>query len=184
MTTKTISAVRLLSSLPRRKHAMIVSHNINLTVTLISIVTLLINLVIQIWKINLKYPGSSQPTHRHSNCETTRNGQKEYRFRLPRQFMTGLDRANTSSRWHGYGIGWYRCGMGGMGIWAVWAACHVTLMVNMTGLEPSNHHQNPLEIVHRYHSDQTWYQFDFNLAKPDIKRYQLNQTWHLRLSYN
>ena len=67
--------VKLLSSLRTRKHAMVVSHNINLTVTLIACVTLLLNLVIQIWKINLKYPGSSQPTRRHSNCETTTNRQ-------------------------------------------------------------------------------------------------------------
>ena len=63
---------------------MIVSHNINLIVALISCVTLLLNLVTTIWKINLKYPGSSQPTRRHSDCETTTNRQKEYRSRLPR----------------------------------------------------------------------------------------------------
>ena len=44
------------------------------------------------------------------------------------------------------------------------------------GLEPNNHHQNQLEIVHRYHSDRTRYQIDISLAKPDIKRYHLNQT--------
>ena len=72
-----IPAAKLLNSLPRRKHAMIVSQNINLIVTLISCVTLLLNLVTQIWKINLKYTGSSQPTRRHSDCENTTN-------RLPR----------------------------------------------------------------------------------------------------
>ena len=82
--TKTMPAAKLLNSLPRRKHAMIVSHNINLIVPLISCVTLLLNLVAQIWKINLKYPGSPQPTYRHSDCETKTNRQKEYRFRLPR----------------------------------------------------------------------------------------------------
>ena len=83
--TKAMPAAKLLiNSLPRRKHAIIVSHNINLIVPLISCVTLLLNLVAQIWKINLKYPGSPQPTHRHSDCETTTNRQKEYRFRLPR----------------------------------------------------------------------------------------------------
>ena len=61
---------------------MVILHTINLTVTLISCVTLLLNLAIQIWKFNLKYPGSSQPTHRHSNCKTTTNRQKEYRFIL------------------------------------------------------------------------------------------------------
>ena len=63
---------------------MIISHNINPTVTLISCVTLLLKLVTQIWNINLKYPGSSQPTCRHSDCETTTNSQKEHRFRLLR----------------------------------------------------------------------------------------------------
>ena len=63
---------------------MIVSHNINLIVTLSSCVTPLLNLVTQIWKINLKYPGSSQPIRRHSDCETTTNRQEEYHFRLPR----------------------------------------------------------------------------------------------------
>ena len=87
--TKTMPAAKLLNSLPRRKYAMIVSHNINLIVPLISCVTLLLNLVAQIWKINLKYPGSPQPTHRHSDCETTTtNRQKEYRFRLPRAIIS------------------------------------------------------------------------------------------------
>ena len=41
-----------------------------------------INLVTQIWKINLKYPGSSQPTRRHSDCETTTNRQKYISFQI------------------------------------------------------------------------------------------------------
>ena len=82
--TKTISAVNLLHNLPRRKYAMIVSHNVNLTVTLISCVTLLLNPVAQMWKVNLNYPGSSQPIHCHNDCETTTDRRNECPFRLTR----------------------------------------------------------------------------------------------------
>ena len=61
-------AVKLLNSLPRRKHAVIVLHNINLIVTLLSCVTLL-NLVTQIWKISICEPGQSHHQHIDSGCK-------------------------------------------------------------------------------------------------------------------
>ena len=63
--TKTIPAARLLNSLPRRKHAMIVSHNINLIVPLIPCVIQLLNLVTQNMKnqseISWQFPAHPPP---------------------------------------------------------------------------------------------------------------------------
>ena len=67
---------------------------------------------------------------------------------------------------------WRRCGMGGM---SGMSSDRRDGQHDRHGLEPNNLHQNPLEIVHRYHSHQTRYQFDISLAKLDIKQYQLTQ---------
>ena len=74
-----------------------------------------------------------------------------YKFVHQPRFMTGLDQTNTGCRWHG--VAW--AAWGGMG----WHGRHgrqVTLLYGQPdrhGLEPNNHHQNPLETVNRYHSD-------------------------------
>ena len=69
---------------------MIFSHYTNITATLSSCVTLLLNLVIQMWKINLKYPDGSYPTRCYSDCENTTNRRYTFLFRLHRLGRTSL----------------------------------------------------------------------------------------------
>ena len=63
----------LCNSLAEWKHAMIVSHYINIIVILISCLILSLNLVTQMWKIILKYPGTFQYTFCRAHYETPKN---------------------------------------------------------------------------------------------------------------
>ena len=68
-----IHVVNLCNSLAEWKHAMIVSHYINIILILISCLILSLNLVTQMWKIILKYPGTFQYTFCRAHYETSKN---------------------------------------------------------------------------------------------------------------
>ena len=70
---KTIHVVNLCNSLAEWSHAMIVSHYINIILILISCLILSLNLVTQMWKIILKYPGTFQYTFCHAHYKTPKN---------------------------------------------------------------------------------------------------------------
>ena len=59
----------------RWKHALIILYKINL-ITLITFTTLSLNLIGLVWKVNLKYPGSSQSICCHINFATRMNSKK------------------------------------------------------------------------------------------------------------
>ena len=73
--TKTIHVVNLCNSLAEWKHAMIVSHYINIILILISCLILSLNLVTQMWKIILKYPGTFQYMFCRAHYETPKTGE-------------------------------------------------------------------------------------------------------------
>ena len=71
--SKTIHVVNLCNSLAEWKHAMIVSHYINIILILLSWLILSLNIVTQMWKIILKYPGTFQYTFCRAHYETPKN---------------------------------------------------------------------------------------------------------------
>ena len=98
-----IHVVNLCNSLAEWKHAMIVSHYINIILILISCLILSLNLVTQMWKIILKYPGTFQYTFCRAHYETSKNWRNFIISNCP-----GGCQGNWQYRDHMLGMEW-RC---------------------------------------------------------------------------